>query len=205
LLSLSERNSPSPWLIALTVWPADSEARAERPAELLERYRPLLRYDAQEEFYAQPVSLPPASARAGRLRRQRSHANFSAPGDYGRPFPDPTDEAGGDGRSVRPAVSEIDDQSPGWVSYPGPWGETEASFVPGESPSPPGPRFQESRAWSEPSSYHQRVARECGSGAPGRPAQTAALAIAAALALAGLLLALRRRRALRQNPVDDRS
>jgi len=279
-------------LIALTVWPADSEARAERPAELLERYRPLLRYDAQEEGCAQPVGLPPASAEvlrgdrvyghlaredgdiwlqywlfyaynpqdrepfgtgrhegdwelvqlrlggdgepdlatlsqhswaegcaadplelseAGRKRgpvvyvANGSHANFSAPGDYGRPFPDPTDEAGGDGRSVRPAVSEIDDQSPGWVSYPGPWGETEAGFVPGESPSPPGPRFQESRAWSEPSSYHQRVARECGSGAPGRPAQTAALAIAAALALAGLLLALRRRRALRQNPVDDRS
>jgi hypothetical protein len=127
-----------------------------------------------------------------------SHANYSAAGDHDRPFPDPTDEAGGDGREVRPRLIRIDDERPGWVSYPGPWGETEAGFVPGESSSPRGPRFQDSGAWSEPSSYHHRLGRECGSGAPGRPAQTVAAIGVGALVIVGFAVALRRRRTSRE-------
>jgi hypothetical protein len=246
-------------------------ARGEADAPL-DRYRPILRYSTQEAFFAQPVSLPPASAEVrpgdrvyGHLAREGdetwlqywlyyaynpqdrsplrtgrhegdwelvqlrlgadgrpdlatlsqhswaegcawpelelaragvvdvpvvyvangSHANYSRPGDYDRPFPDPTDEADGRGREVRPALTPISDRAPAWVAYPGRWGESDAGFVPGESPSPFGPRFQASGAWEAPASYHDELARPCGSGAPGRPWQ-----LPAAVAVLGALLAV---------------
>ena len=110
-----------------------------------------------------------------------SHAIYSRAGDYDRPFPDPTDEADGEGREVRPALKRISDAGPAWVHYDGRWGDTEAGWVPGESPSPFGPRFQEGGAWTSPSSYHEEQARTCGSGAPGRPWQTPLIALALAL------------------------
>jgi Vacuolar protein sorting-associated protein 62 len=249
---------------------------------MLERYRPILRYDSREEYFAQPVSLPPETAevrggdrvyghvavergetwlqywlfyaynsqdrsplRIGRhegdweLVQYRldargqptlvtlgqhswaegcswaafeqgstgapilyvangSHASYSRAGSYDRPFPDPNDEADGQGREVRPAVTEITDARPAWVRYSGHWGTTEAGFIPGEMSSPVGPRFQASGAWSRPSSYFEDLARPCGSGAPGRPWQTAVeVGAVALLAVAGLSL-MRRRRARRR-------
>jgi len=100
-----------------------------------------------------------------------SHGIYSRPGFFDRPFPDPTDEAGADGRRVRPRLTRIGDRAPDWVSYDGPWGDTEAGWVPGESPSPPGPRFQASGVWDAPGEYHEDRAVDCGSGPPSRPWQ----------------------------------
>ena len=257
--------------------PAGAEGGG-RDRALLEEHRPVLRYDTAEQYFAQPVSRPPASAgfqpgdrvyghvatEEGRTWLQYwlyysynsqdrspldtgrhegdwelvqfrldsegepdlatlsqhswaegcagdelelgpagapvvyvangSHANYAHAGSYGRPFPDPTDEAGGRGRQVRPPVEEITDESPSWVAYPGPWGDSEAGWFPGEESSPVGPRFQESGAWTSPAAYHEERSRPCGSGAPGRPVQTAAtLVVAGLLLFGGVLLAVRRR------------
>ncbi len=254
-------------LAAVSALLAPAELHASTSAEyerILERYRPVLRYDAQERYFAQPVSLPPKSAEVvpadrvyGHIAREGadtwlqywlfyadnpqdrsplgtgthegdweliqlrlgsdgvpdvsvssqhswaeacgwdevemssqggpsgpvyfvangSHAIYSRAGDYDRPFPDPTDEAGGDGPSARPELEVIEDGDSGWVDYEGRWGETEAGIVPGESSSPYGPRFQESEVWDEPTSYYSERARECGTGPPGRPLQTAAVVL----------------------------
>ena len=217
---------------------------------LLERYRPVLRYDADEEYRAQPVSLPAGTAerRAGdrayghvaredgetwlqywlfyadnpqdrgilatgrhegdwELAQIRvgeggvpaelvlaqhswaercpwseletsdrgapvlyvangSHATYATPGTHDRPWPDPNDEADGAGDEVRPTLTMIDDGGPAWVDYSGPWGDSEAGWVPGEASSPTGPRFASGDAWDHPGSYAE-AARSCGSGAPG--------------------------------------
>jgi len=267
-------------LLWLLVGPPTTEA-APDGKELLERYAPILRYDAEEQYFAQPVSLPPSSpalrggarayghvategaetwlqywlfyaynpqdraplktgrhegdweliqfrlGRDGRpdlvtlsqhswaegcgwgelAHRARgqgaavalyvangSHATYSSSGSYDRPFPDPTDEADGEGPEVRPAVTRITGRRPSWIRYRGRWGDSEAGLVPGEQSSPLGPRFQDSGAWSRPSSYHDQEARPCGSGAPGRPWQTAAtIGAGALLAIAAVVLVRRRR------------
>ena len=91
-----------------------------------------------------------------------SHASYPRRGTHDRPFPDPDDEATGDGRVVRPRVEAFGR----WAGWPGRWGRTEDSWVPAESPSPRGPAFQ--APWRDPSGFHAR-ARECGSGAPPHP------------------------------------
>jgi hypothetical protein len=68
-----------------------------------------------------------------------SHAMYSQPGVHDRPFPDPNDEADGRGPRLRPPVEEIEDRSPAWVAWPGSWGASEASWIPGEASSPRGP------------------------------------------------------------------
>jgi hypothetical protein len=255
-------------LIALV---APTSATGQADEDELKRYRPILRYSDDEEYFAQPVSLPPRSAEVRRGDRvyghvalegndvwlqywffyaynpqdrnplntgrhegdwelaqfrlgpdgvpdlatlaqhswaegcdwneldlrsgapvlyvaNGSHAVYSAPGSYDRPFPDPTDEADGAGRQVRPRLTAIDDGSPAWVDYEGRWGKTEVGWIPGESPSPRGPRFQENSAWNTPSAFHEDDARECGSGAPGRPWQTPLAAVlVAALVLFGIV------------------
>jgi hypothetical protein len=264
------------WLAAAAALGALTQtgaAGASTDRELLERYRPLLRYDSAEDFHAQPVSLPPDSAETipadrvyGRIAAEAgekwlqywlfyaynpqdrgivatgrhegdwelfqirladgggpdlvtmsqhswaegcdwsavaagaeestpvlyvangSHAMYPQAGNHDRPFPDPTDEADGAGRAVRPPVTVIDDAAPPWVAYSGPWGATEAGFVPGEASSPLGPRFHEGGAWDAPTMYLETVARECGSGAPGRPWAIPALVLAV-LALTGLTIA----------------
>ena len=260
--------------------PAAAGSGADRA--LLERYRPVLRYSAAEQFFAQPVSLPPDSAEVvpgdrvyghvaseagetwlqywffyaenpqdrGLLRTGRhegdwelfqirlgddgrpevvtmsqhswaegcawgelehtnggrtpvlyvanaSHAVYAKAGDHDRPFPDPTDEADGNGPQTRPAVIPIDDQAPDWVRYPGRWGMTEAGWIPGEAPSPRGPRFHEDNPWTQPSTFHADVARACGAGAPGRWwALPALVGVGAILGVLTLLAtrAFRRRR-----------
>jgi hypothetical protein len=124
-----------------------------------------------------------------------SHASYATAWDHGRPFPDPDDEADGAGRQVTPRMVEISDESPSWVAYDGPWGDSEAGWVPGEQSSPVGPRFQESGAWDRPASF-DAGARECGSGAPGRwwiwPLLVAAAALLATAAWRGWRRASRR-------------
>jgi hypothetical protein len=260
--------------LSLSASPANGRALDE---SALERYRPILRYDSSEDYFAQPVSLPPgrpevrhgdrlygrAANQSGQtwlqywlfyaynpqdrsplntgrhegdweliqfrldqdgqptvaamsqhswaegcawteLEQSRngapilyvangSHATYSAPGSHERPFPDPTDEADGQGREVRPHLTEITARRPAWVRYPGRWGETEAGVIPGEMSSPVGPRVQESGAWSQPSSYFEHFARPCGSGAPSRPWQTAAVIAAGALLVLGAIVVGRRR------------
>jgi hypothetical protein len=93
-----------------------------------------------------------------------SHASYARAGEHGRPWPDPDDFADGRGRTVRPEVRPFGD----WVRWPGTWGRTDASFIPGEASSPRGPAFQDDGPWGDPAGYHAR-ARACGSGAPPLP------------------------------------
>jgi hypothetical protein len=263
------------WVIFVGSWSLVASAANATPGDqltALERYRPILRYDSDEDYFAQPVSLPPGTVEVrpgdrvyghiateggdtwlqywlfyaynpqdrGPLNTGRhegdweliqfrlgadgrptysvasehswaegcawtelehesdgapilyvangSHATYSSAGAYGRPFPDPTDEADGQGREVRPPVTEITDRGPAWVRYPGRWGDTEAGFIPGEMSSPVGPRFQTSGAWERPSSYAESAARACGSGAPGRPWETAVMIALGLMLISGAVV-----------------
>lgn len=103
-----------------------------------------------------------------------SHAAYPQPGTADRPWPDPNDEADGEGRQVRPEVVAISAEDPPWVADPAPWGATRAGVVPAEQSSPPGPRFQPDGRWDDPAVY-EKAARPCGTGPPTRPWQTPAL------------------------------
>jgi hypothetical protein len=107
-----------------------------------------------------------------------SHASYGAPGRHDRPWPDPDDEADGRGRRVIPVVEPFGD----WLDFRGRWGRSEASWIPGESDSPPGPKFQESRAFQDPEAFHER-ARACGSGAPAHPWPVYAAAVIGLVAI----------------------
>jgi len=119
-----------------------------------------------------------------------SHASYPEPGEHGRPWPDPDDEARGDGRAVRPRVRPFGP----WVRWPGRWGGAEArSWIPAESSSPRGPAFQEGGAWSDPGRRHAE-ARPCSAGAPRHPWPVyAGAGIVGITLLGGIFLALRRR------------
>lgn len=119
-----------------------------------------------------------------------SHALLSRPGTSDRPFPDPNDEADGQGRRVRPPLEPITADSPRWMSWPGRWGASEAGFVPGEQPSPRGPAFQPER-WNDPGRFHATQALGCGSGPPARHWQTGLTVCVALLLAGGLLIAAR--------------
>jgi hypothetical protein len=121
-----------------------------------------------------------------------SHALYSAPGTWDRPFPDPNDEADGEGREVRPKVQQASNSQPAWVAYDGRWGSSRAGPIPGEQSSPFGPRFQPSGAWAAPATFHADRAVACGSGPPGRW-WTLPVPAAALLAIGAIALLLRRR------------
>ena len=110
-----------------------------------------------------------------------SHASYPRRGTHDRPFPDPDDEATGDGRVVTPRIEPFGR----WAAWPGRWGQTEDSWVPAESPSPRGPRFQ--APWRDPSAFHAQ-ARACGSGAPPHPWPVYAGTAAVLVALGALAL-----------------
>ena len=94
-----------------------------------------------------------------------SHASYPDRGEHGRPWPDPDDEARGDGRVVRPQVRRFGD----WVRWPGRWGRADpAWWNPAESPSPQGPAFQEEGGWDDPAAWHAS-ARDCADSAPPHP------------------------------------
>lgn len=84
-------------------------------------------------------------------------------------WPDPDDEARGDGARVRPPVTPIADGAPRWVASVAPWGASRARWwIPGEASSPPGPAFQADGRWRSPAAYHA-AARPCAAGPPGHP------------------------------------
>jgi hypothetical protein len=114
-----------------------------------------------------------------------SHATYPRQGEHDRPFPDPDDEARGDGRRVRPRVVVIADERPSWVASRMHWGASRAAWWnPVEHSSPLGPRFQEDGRWRAPAAWHAG-ARSCASGPPGYPWWAfAACAALVALALA---------------------
>ncbi len=120
-----------------------------------------------------------------------SHATYRTRGEHGRPWPDPDDEARGDGRRVRPRLIVMRDQS--WLRYRGHWGGARAAWwMPAEQSSPRGPAFQDDDRWTAPAAY-ARAARACGSGAPGHPPVVwAVAAVAAAALLAAAVRVLRR-------------
>ena len=89
-----------------------------------------------------------------------SHASYFVPGVRDRFWPDPNDEADGDGATVRPPLVWITSRSPEWMRFAGPWGGARAGWVPGEEDSPRGPAFQPQGRWSDPSGW-ARAARAC--------------------------------------------
>jgi hypothetical protein len=86
-----------------------------------------------------------------------SHANYLRPGVRDRHWPDPNDEAPGDGLAVMPRVETITATSPAWMRRREPWGGARAR-LPFEQGSPRGPAFQGVR-WDDP----QRFADEASS------------------------------------------
>jgi hypothetical protein len=89
-----------------------------------------------------------------------SHAAYFVAGVRDRTWPDPNDETDGRGLRVRPRLVRIDADSPGWMRYRGPWGDTRAGWVPGEMDSPPGPARQPQGRWSNPAAW-AATARPC--------------------------------------------
>ena len=114
-----------------------------------------------------------------------AHALYSRPATHDRQWPDPDDEADGEGRRVRPPVERFGS----WAEWPGRWGDSDDGIVPIEHPSPRGPAFQERRPWQSPSAFDAEHARACGAEPPRRWWQWP---LAAALLLPAALLALRR-------------
>jgi len=82
---------------------------------------------------------------------QGSHASYFRPGHYDTP--DPDDNADGEGISGSPIIDEIRSDSPGWVAWPGKWGDTA-----GDAESPPGPAFQTEQKWTNPSAWANGLA-----------------------------------------------
>jgi len=122
-----------------------------------------------------------------------SHASYATPAAHQRPWPDPDDEARGDGRRVLPRVAPIGDREPEWVTWPGRWGGSKAAWWnPVENGSPRGPAFQSAGQWRDPAGFHAG-ARACGSGAPPRPAALTAAAVGLPLAALAIVLLCRRR------------
>ena len=114
-----------------------------------------------------------------------SHATYPRPATHDRPFPDPNDEARGDGLRVRPRVSVISDEVPHWVASRMRWGASRAAWWnPAEQSSPLGPRFQDDRRWSAPAAWHSG-ARSCAAGPPGHPWWVFAVPAAVLLLLSG--------------------
>jgi hypothetical protein len=108
-----------------------------------------------------------------------SHASYPDAGEHGRPWPDPDDEAPGDGAVVRPEIRRLGS----WVRWPGRWGMSESHWwIPSEAPSPRGPAFQQSGVFEDPSG-RDAEARPCAAGAPPHP-----WPVYAGLALATILL-----------------
>ncbi len=123
-----------------------------------------------------------------------SHAIYPRRATHDRPFPDPDDEARGDGLRVRAPVAVITDESPRWVASRERWGASRAAWwSPAEQSSPLGPRYQEDGRWRTPAAFHAG-ARACAAGPPGYPWWAFAGAGTLAVLLLGGIL---RRRASR--------
>jgi hypothetical protein len=147
---------------------------------------------------AESCSMQHVRTRSGRpvvFVANGSHANYFVPGTRDRPWPEPNDEADGDGLRVRPNLVRIAEDAPPWMAYEGRWGE--------DDDSPRGPAFQGVK-WDDPGAW-ARSARRCTRDrcdqlgeCDGR--ETGGAAIAAAFGAAWALLYGRRR--LRRLPAD---
>lgn len=128
-----------------------------------------------------------------------SHAAYFVPGLRDRTWPDPNDEADGRGLRERPRLVRITEARPAWIRYPGRWGGSRASWVPGELSSPRGPAFQPQGRWSDPDAWAAAARpctrRDCDRRGECDGRETAAAAIVAVLGLfAALWFAVRRMR-----------
>jgi hypothetical protein len=128
-----------------------------------------------------------------------SHASYLRAGVRDRMWPDPNDEADGRGRLDRPRVVRISATSPAWMRRREPWGGARARWWnPWEEDSPRGPAFQPQGRWSDPSAW-ARSASGCRAGCDavdecdGGETALGASGVAV-LAVAGLVVARRRRR-----------
>ena len=121
-----------------------------------------------------------------------SHALYPRRGVHDRPFPDPNDEARG-GEVVVPEVRAVTAARPRWMRWDGRWGDSRASFVPGEQSSPHGPAHSGER-WTEPARLYEE-ARTCLTAPGGARWVSPALGVGGGILALALLLALRRRRA----------
>ena len=127
-----------------------------------------------------------------------SHASYFRAGVRDRMWPDPNDEADGEGVAVAPRLVEITRSSPAFMRRASPWGDSRARWwVPPEQDSPLGPAFQPSR-W-DPAAF-AASARDCQAacdevGECDGP--ETALTAAAIVAPFALLVALWRRRRAR--------
>ena len=89
-----------------------------------------------------------------------SHASYLRAGTRDRLWPDPNDEANGQGRVVHPRLVRVSADSPAWMRWPGRWGGARARWwIPGEQDSPRGPALQYAR-WGDPDAW-ARGARNC--------------------------------------------
>ena len=117
-----------------------------------------------------------------------SHATYPRRGTHDRRWPDPDDEARGDGLRVRPPVTLIGDERPRWVASPMRWGASRAAWwSPAEQFSPVGPRFQDDGRWRTPAAFHEG-ARACAAGPPGHPWWVFAVAGALAATFIGAVV-----------------
>jgi hypothetical protein len=120
-----------------------------------------------------------------------SHAAYFLAGLRDRTWPDPNDEADGRGLRVRPRLVRITATSPPWMRYRGRWGDTRASWIPGEMSSPRGPAFQPLGRWSDPDAWaasaRRCTRRDCDRRGECDGRETAMAGVGATL---GLLLAL---------------
>jgi hypothetical protein len=122
------------------------------------------RLDGSEAVYAQHSGAERCAGDAVETRdghpvvyvANGSHAAYFRPGVRDRMWPDPNDEARGDGAVVTPPVQPLGD----WVDWPGRWGGARAGWVPGEMDSPRGPAFQPQGRWGDPEGWARR-ARPC--------------------------------------------
>jgi VPS62-like protein len=164
-----------------------------------------VRLDGSEAVFAQHSGAERCGADAVETRDGRfvvyvangSHAAYFHPGVRDRMWPDPNDEARGDGAVVTPRVEPLG----AWARWPGRWGGARAGWVPGEMDSPRGPAFQPQGRWSDPEGW-ARMARPCTlrdcdeRGECDTPETLVAAAVPAAAALL-ILVGVRRRRSSR--------
>jgi hypothetical protein len=190
-----------PWLQYWMLFPADLQTRGplrtgrhegdwESIALRLRRGRPV------RAVYSQHGTAERCGMRAVRRAGERpvaflangSHAAYFVPGVRDRTWPEPNDEADGEGLRVRPRITRIGDEAPPWMRYPGRWGATRAGWVPGETDSPRGPAFQP--GWSDPAAWaaaaHPCTRRECDERGECDGRETATAAV---LAVLGVLVA----------------
>ena len=109
-----------------------------------------------------------------------SHAGYFAPGTRDRTWPDPNDEARGDGLRTAARVEIVNASEPAWMRWPGRWGSSRAGIVPGESDSPRGPAFQGER-WTDPAAFAASAGDCAAASAPSNRLETAITLVVLAL------------------------